>query len=271
MSSEFLSSLLAGAAAGVSVDVALYPIDTLKTRSQDTRGFWKAGGFTGIYRGLSAAVIGSAPGAALFFSTYDSAKRHGSGVFGDGASLHMAAAAMGESAACLARVPTENVKQKMQAGLTGSLSETVAAIRATQGMRGFYTGYATTLMREIPFSFIQFPLWEAMKRARSRQAERPVSAIEGAIFGSIAGGFSAAVTTPLDVAKTRQMLDVEGKTYVGMVPTLRKILAEEGAGALFSGVTPRVTWITIGGFVFFGAYESVKRKLSAEAASAGAF
>ena len=42
----------------------------------------------------------------------------GSGVFGDGASLHMAAAAMGEAAACRARVPTENVKQKMQAATT---------------------------------------------------------------------------------------------------------------------------------------------------------
>ena len=33
MSSEFMSSLLAGAAAGTSVDVALFPIDTIKVRS----------------------------------------------------------------------------------------------------------------------------------------------------------------------------------------------------------------------------------------------
>ena len=64
--SEFVSSLLAGAAAGMSVDIALYPIDTLKTRAQSVEGFWKAGGFTGVYRGLSAAVVGSAPGAALW-------------------------------------------------------------------------------------------------------------------------------------------------------------------------------------------------------------
>ena len=268
--SEFVSSLLAGAAAGMSVDIALYPIDTLKTRAQSVEGFWKAGGFTGVYRGLSAAVVGSAPGAALFFSVYDSVKRGGSGVFGDGASLHMAAAAMGEAAACLARVPTENVKQKMQAGLFGSMRETVSAIHSTQGARGFYAGYGTTLMREIPFSFIQFPLWEAMKAMRARSAERPVTAIEGALFGSIAGGFSAAVTTPLDVAKTRQMLDVAGETYVGMVPTLRKIYAEEGASALFAGVYPRVTWITIGGFVFFGAYETVKRKLSGDGSEGAA-
>jgi Mitochondrial carrier protein len=37
-------------------------------------GFLKAGGFTGVYRGLSAAAVGSAPGAAVFFSSYETLK-----------------------------------------------------------------------------------------------------------------------------------------------------------------------------------------------------
>lgn len=61
------------------------------------------------------------------------------------------------------RVPTENVKQKMQAGLHDTASETVNAILRTQGFRGFYTGYLTTVVREIPFSFIQFPIYEGLK------------------------------------------------------------------------------------------------------------
>ena len=32
-------------------------------------------------------------------------------------------------------------------------------------------------------------------------------------------------------------------------------------GIFFSGVGPRVTWISIGGFVFFGAYEKAKQTL----------
>ena len=42
-----------------------------QTRIQSTAGFWKAGGFKGIYNGLGAAAIGSAPCAALFFCSYD--------------------------------------------------------------------------------------------------------------------------------------------------------------------------------------------------------
>jgi len=48
--------------AGTAVDVALFPLDTIKTRLQSSQGFFKAGGFKGVYSGLSAAAAGSAPG-----------------------------------------------------------------------------------------------------------------------------------------------------------------------------------------------------------------
>merc|ERR1712217_334345 len=82
---------------------------------------------------------------------------------------------------------------------------------------------------------------------------------QGAICGSIAGAIASGLTTPLDVAKTRIILEkpVEGqpKVYTGAVQTLSLIYREEGPLALFKGIGPRVGWITVGGFVFFGAYE----------------
>merc|ERR1719491_1809017 len=67
-------SLLAGGLAGTTVDVALYPLDTIKTRLQSPRGFLPSGGFRGIYNGVGAAALGSAPGAALFFGVYERLK-----------------------------------------------------------------------------------------------------------------------------------------------------------------------------------------------------
>ena len=61
----------AGGLAGTTVDLSLYPLDTLKTRLQSSAGFAASGGFNGIYRGVGSAIVGSAPGAALFFITYD--------------------------------------------------------------------------------------------------------------------------------------------------------------------------------------------------------
>lgn len=53
----------------------VFSTDTLKTRMQSAEGFWKSGGFRGIYRGLSAAAAGSVPGSALYFGAYDTCKR----------------------------------------------------------------------------------------------------------------------------------------------------------------------------------------------------
>lgn len=48
------------------MDVALFPIDTVKTRLQSERGFWRSGGFSGIYKGLGAAATGKTNKNVLF-------------------------------------------------------------------------------------------------------------------------------------------------------------------------------------------------------------
>ena len=52
--------------------------------------------------------------------------------------------------------------------------------------------------------------------------------------------------------------DQHGKPYTGLVDVFQKTLRAEGHSALWKGIQPRVMWITIGGFVFFGAYEEAK-------------
>jgi len=69
----FTLALIAGGIAGSTVDIALYPLDSLKTRLQSPKGFWAAGGFTGIYRGVLATALGASPGSAMFFSACEHA------------------------------------------------------------------------------------------------------------------------------------------------------------------------------------------------------
>ncbi|KAI8846088.1 mitochondrial carrier domain-containing protein [Chytridium lagenaria] len=259
----FHEALIAGAVAGTSVDTVFFPLDTIKTRLQSKEGFRAAGGFNGLFSGLSSAVLGSAPGAAAFFVTYEFFKSH----IGNSLSkekreknapfIHMAAASAGEVAACFIRVPTEVVKQRMQAGQFKNLSVAVSSIVRQDGLSGLYRGYFMTIFREIPFTCVQFPLYEHLKKSwREKYGTEPKAWVT-ALFGSLSGGIAAAVTTPLDVIKTRLMLSrkdgVEG--YSGIVSTFRRIVKEEGTSALFRGIGPRVTWISLGGAVFLGTYE----------------
>ncbi|TFK52171.1 S-adenosylmethionine transporter [Heliocybe sulcata] len=258
----FYESLVAGGMAGTSVDLLFYPIDTVKTRLQSSQGFLRAGGFKGIYKGVGSVVVGSAPGAAVFFCIYDTLKQT---LPIQGPMNHLLSASVGEVAACLIRVPTEVIKTRVQTSTYGALaSSSLSAARLVwrnEGMSGFYRGFGSTIMREIPFTSLQFPLYEFLKHQLSRALDRkPLPAYEAAICGSIAGGVAAALTTPLDVLKTRVMLDLRDPSKHSM-PSLTtrftQIYATEGMGALFSGVVPRTLWISAGGAVFLGVYEWV--------------
>jgi len=175
----------------------------------------------------------------------------------------MVSASLGEIAACTIRVPTEVIKTRMQTSTYGHVaSSSLSAAKrvlADEGIRGFYRGFKSTIMREIPFTSLQFPLYELLKKRLSLTLGRdPLYAHEAALCGSFAGGVAAALTTPLDVLKTRVMLDLRDPTKQKM-PSLaarfKQIYVSEGGRALFAGVIPRTLWISAGGAVFLGVYE----------------
>ena len=56
-----ITDLQAGGIAGLTADVVLFPLDTIKTRLQSRRGFLASGGFHKIYAGIGPAAAGSAP------------------------------------------------------------------------------------------------------------------------------------------------------------------------------------------------------------------
>lgn len=247
------------------VDLTLFPLDTIKTRLQSQQGFSKAGGFRGIYAGVPSAAIGSFPNAAAFFVTYEGAKSLlGAAVAPHMAPVtHMLAASLGEIVACLIRVPTEVVKQRTQACPSTNTYQVLLATLREEGVRGLYRGYGSTVLREIPFSLVQFPLWEYLKALWSRRQGHTLYSWQAAVCGAFAGGVAAFVTTPLDVAKTRIMLAKVGtSTASGNIPlVLWEVWRSRGITGLFAGSIPRMTSISLGGFIFLGAYEKVRRTL----------
>ncbi|PKX97467.1 putative mitochondrial carrier protein (Pet8) [Aspergillus novofumigatus IBT 16806] len=240
-------SLISGAVAGLTVDCSLYPLDTIKTRLQKARRH-----------------APSTPAPTL------SLRQTIRGIY----------AGLPSIAACAVRVPTEVVKQRAQAGLFGGSSllalKDILALRhpdptgnAKRGygqvVRELYRGAGITIAREIPFTVLQFTMWESMKEAYAKRVLVPsaesgalsqVPASTSAMFGSVAGSIAAGLTTPLDVIKTRVMLARRGEG--GARVRIRDVVQEisgEGFGAFWRGIGPRVAWIGIG-----WAWNTLERK-----------
>jgi solute carrier family 25 (mitochondrial S-adenosylmethionine transporter), member 26 len=248
----FMNSLIAGGVAGAVTDISLHPIDTLKTRLQTGNLVRSTVMFQGCYNGIGAAVLASAPTAAIFFCTYDTLKELN--ILPQSGLGYGLAAGAANGCAALFRVPFEVIKQQSQASLNKNVSciETLRHLLRTQGSRSLYNGLGATLTRDIPFSFIQFPIYEALKLYNGGSTCSPELA---AVCGSVAGGTAAAITCPLDVVKTRRMLGSPSSSLIS-------ILKSEGIQPLFGGILPRISFTCIGGLVWFGTYEKTKTLLN---------
>ncbi|OTF75356.1 S-adenosylmethionine mitochondrial carrier protein-like protein [Euroglyphus maynei] len=183
----------------------------------------------------------------------------------------MISASMGEIVACLVRVPVEVVKQRAQAFHMDSVQVLRQTMRQS-GWRGLYRGYASTIMREIPFSMIQFSLWEQTKQTWAHwQQTTTVQPYQAMICGSFSGAIAAFLTTPFDVAKTQIMLQDFDRTKssehvhksipIRYINTIRLIFERKGLNGLWAGAVPRVVWISIGGAIFLGGYEWIHTSL----------
>ncbi|XP_044240933.1 mitochondrial S-adenosylmethionine carrier protein isoform X1 [Ursus arctos] len=273
----FTASLVAGGVAGVAVDLILFPLDTIKTRLQSPQGFNKAGGFRGIYAGVPSAAIGSFPNAAAFFITYEYVKWF---LHTDSSSYlmpvkHMLAASAGEVVACLIRVPSEVVKQRAQVSASSRTFQIFSNILYTEGIQGLYRGYKSTVLREIPFSLVQFPLWESLKEDLQRPSPRLwmwqkqescwQRLVPAPLVGMCclhctgSGGHRGCLGEDHVLTPTWNMCSQADWFLQNKLPPAHS--AQQPESRLFAGVFPRVAAISLGGFIFLGAYERARSLL----------
>ncbi|ONH90223.1 hypothetical protein PRUPE_8G041700 [Prunus persica] len=259
---DFYDGVIAGGAAGVFVEAALYPIDTIKTRLQVAH----AGGkivLKGLYSGLAGNLAGVLPASAIFVGVYEPTKQKLLKALPENLSAlaHLTAGAIAGAASSVVRVPTEVVKQRMQTAQFSSAPDAVRLILAKEGFKGLYAGYGSFLLRDLPFDAVQFCIYEQLRIGFKLAARRDLNDPEVAMIGAFAGAVTGAITTPLDVIKTRLMVQGSENQYRGIYDCVRTIMRDEGSPALWKGIGPRVLWIGIGGSIFFGVLERTKQIL----------
>ncbi|XP_070612587.1 mitochondrial glutamate carrier 2 [Erythrolamprus reginae] len=126
----------------------------------------------------------------------------------------------------------------MVASKRPSATRIASELLRTQGIAGLYKGLGATLLRDVPFSIIYFPLFANLNKLGQKTSEEKASFFHSFLSGCAAGSLAAVAVTPLDVLKTRIQTLQKGlgeDTYNGIIDCARKIWIHEGPSAFMKG------------------------------------
>jgi len=272
---------LAGAAAGTMEHCAMYPVDTIKTHLQASRSMHMGTvltarslvnlyGFGGLFRGIGAVLMGAVPAHALSFTAYENLKlilrAHQEDASGELKFIRNSLAGIGATLVHDAVItPMDVVKQKMQLRAVPyrSIFHCAQVVLRQEGVSALYAGYTTTFCMNIPYATVYYGTYESLKTLFSRRRGKGVSntydPFAHVLSGAGAGISAAAITTPMDVAKTRlQTRSDSHQHYNGMLRTLRDIWQVEGWRGLTRGMVPRMVFHSSSAAIMWTTYEAVK-------------
>lgn len=132
-----------------------------------------------------------------------------------------------------------------------------------------HIGVLATWLRDVPFSIIYFTTYSQTKQYLcNNNTNNSNNTILPFIAGAIAGTLAAAVTTPLDVIKTRVHASAiradKGlfwhNEYSLVYNTIQQLIHKEGYNALWKGIIPRCMIISPLFGITMKLYETLQEK-----------
>uniref|UniRef100_A0A3Q4ADL4 Mitochondrial glutamate carrier 1 n=1 Tax=Mola mola TaxID=94237 RepID=A0A3Q4ADL4_MOLML len=119
-----------------------------------------------------------------------------------------------------------------------SATQIARELLQAQGIQGLYKGLGATLMRDVPFSVVYFPLFANLNNLGKPGPEESSPFYWAFLSGCVAGSTAAVAVNPCDVVKTRLQSLNKGsneETYNGVVDCVSKIMRKEGPSAFLKG------------------------------------
>lgn len=289
---QFWQFMMAGSVAGSVEHMAMFPVDTLKTRIQANIGsscktpritlrqsfgsIVKVEGLGGLYRGIAAMGLGAGPAHAVYFSVYEVCKKYLSSAGNpNNSTAHAALSGVFATVASDAvMTPMDMVKQRLQ--LTNSpykrVGDCVKRVFLEEGVGAFYASYRTTVVMNAPFTAVHFATYEAAKKGLMELSPPVGSDDDGgdeketlfvhATAGAAAGALAAALTTPLDVVKTQLQCQgvcgCERFSRCSIRDVVEAVVRKDGAGGLMRGWIPRMLFHAPAAAICWSTYEASK-------------
>ncbi|KAF9009005.1 mitochondrial carrier domain-containing protein [Cyathus striatus] len=181
-----VSRFLSGGIGGISSQLSIYPIETLKTQMMSNAGYhrrtlfdaarhvWSLGGLRAYYRGLTVGLVGVFPYSAIDMSTFEALKLaylRSTGKEEPGVMALLAFGSVSGSVGATSVYPLNLVRTRLQAsGSTGhperytGVRDVITKTWERDGWRGFYRGLFPTLAKVVPAVSISYVVYEHSKR-----------------------------------------------------------------------------------------------------------
>ncbi|KAK4217212.1 mitochondrial carrier domain-containing protein [Rhypophila decipiens] len=281
----FVYTFMAGAIAGVSEILVMYPLDVVKTRVQlqpagatgpDAytgmvdcfRKIVKNEGFSRLYRGITAPILMEAPKRATKFAANDKWGKFYRDLFGQVQMTQSLSVLTGASAGATESfvvVPFELVKIRLQdkasAGKYNGMVDVVLKTVRNEGILAMYNGLESTLWRHILWNAGYFGCIFQVRQLIPKAETKQGQTVNDIIAGSVGGTVGTILNTPMDVVKSRiqNTIRVPGQTpkYNWAWPALATVTREEGFAALYKGFIPKVLRLGPGGGILLVVYTGV--------------
>jgi len=255
-------------------------------------------GISSLWSGLSPTLVLAVPTTVTYFTMYEQLK-----VCIDSQRRAMSAQPsiltaetpkwVSLTAGGLARLvavtlvsPLELVRTKMQSQKMpwSDVHKCLTELVRAQGIRALWNGYTATLLRDVPFSALYWPLYEQSKAIMNLYTCNRDSFLVNFGSGAVAGSFASTVTLPFDVIKTIKQIEMGEKDIMAVKPgtsrsysvprnkmssslsgrsrgnitIAKELISEQGVRGLFAGLIPRLLKVAPACAIMISSYEFCK-------------
>jgi len=304
VSSSSYFHFVAGLSSGVLSAVLLQPADLLKTRVQQSgssslrasireilngpnviRGFW---------RGTLPSVLRTGLGSAVYFTSLNALRQnvarsnllknisvvengprptHSSALPKLSNLANVTTGAIARASAGFLLMPMTVIKVRYESNLYAyrSIAGAGKDILRKEGLKGFFSGFGATAIRDAPYAGLYVLFYEQLKKrlsifvqkgSRRETVDLGMKASTSATinFGSgvIAAGLATTITNPFDSIKTR--IQLQPSRYKNLVQAGRKMIVEDGMKSLFDGLALRISRKAMSSALAWTLYEELIRR-----------
>ncbi|KAK6588603.1 mitochondrial carrier [Cryptosporidium xiaoi] len=298
----FWKHSIAGSCAGMMEHSCFFPLDTIKTCLQTGKissifgnnglyTYLKLNGFSSLFNGFFAAVLGSVPAHASLFTTYEATKKimeklemrssldegknsRLGGVKSKVYNYLVSPTICGSMSTIfhdIISTPIDVVKQRLQLGSYNGISSCVFTMLKEEGVKSFFRSLPITLFMNVPQTGLFVLINENLKTLlRDVKKYSFKGNSYNFILAGLSGGLAGFLTSPLDLIKTRLQTQVCHMSPLGsstvVYPTVKKtfidIYRKNGMRGMYRGALFRALLIAPSYAICWGTYETIKNVLS---------